>query len=212
MRSGPAAGKTFILDKPELFVGRDLNNEVVINDPEVSRRHARLFIQGNNYHIEDLGSTNGTFIAGQRLAGPYMLRVGEVVTFGERINLVYESDVIDQDVTMVSPAGQPMRQPDFPSYAPPPVEPPPPPPMQQPMYPPPPLQQPVQAPPPMGYAGQVPMQAAPPPAKKGSTTTIIIVLVLLMLLICVCVGIGLWIAPKEFYCMVPFLWPEGACP
>ena len=217
MRSGPSSGKTFILDKPELFVGRDLNNEIVINDPEVSRRHARFFIQGNNYSIEDLGSTNGTFIAGQRLAGPYMLRLGEVITFGERITLVYETDVMDSDATMVGMPVQPARTPDV-QFAPPSMEPPPPPPMfqqQSPVYSPPSQPLPRPTPPPVqpvpAYAGQVPYQASPPPPAKSNTKMIIIILVLLVLVICACLGIGMYFAPKEFWCLVP-IWPQGACP
>ena len=72
MRSGPTVGKVYPLDKNELFLGRDLSNDIVINDPEISRRHSRLFLQGNTFAIEDMGSTNGTFVNGQRLilSGP----------------------------------------------------------------------------------------------------------------------------------------------
>ena len=101
MRSGPSAGKVHPLEKNELFIGRDLNNDVVINDPEVSRRHARLYAQGNSYVLEDLGSTNGTFVGGQRLTGPYPLRIGEVITFGERMTVVFEMEP-DEDATVVS--------------------------------------------------------------------------------------------------------------
>ncbi len=90
LNSGPTPGKAYPLEKPEIFIGRDLANDIVINDPEVSRRHARISSQGNQYIIEDLGSTNGTSVNGQRLTGPYMLRPGEQITFGERVNLVVE--------------------------------------------------------------------------------------------------------------------------
>ena len=93
LNSGPTAGKEYPLEKPELFIGRDLGNDVVINDSEVSRRHARLYLQGNTYIIEDLGSTNGTSVNGQKLTGPYMLRPGERITFGERVNLSVEEEV-----------------------------------------------------------------------------------------------------------------------
>lgn len=63
-----------------MFIGRDLTNDIVINDAEISRRHARLISQAGGYVLEDLGSTNGTFINGQRLASPYILRPGETVT------------------------------------------------------------------------------------------------------------------------------------
>ena len=42
IRSGPTPGKTYPLVKSEIFIGRDLSNDIVINDPEISRRHARL--------------------------------------------------------------------------------------------------------------------------------------------------------------------------
>ena len=48
-----------------------------------------LFTQGNTFVLEDLGSTNGTFVNGQRLMGPNMLRPGDVITFGERMSLVF---------------------------------------------------------------------------------------------------------------------------
>jgi pSer/pThr/pTyr-binding forkhead associated (FHA) protein len=64
-RTGPNPGKTFSLNKPEMYIGRDISNDIVINDAEVSRKHVRLTVQGERYVIEDLGSTNGTFINGQ---------------------------------------------------------------------------------------------------------------------------------------------------
>lgn len=210
MRSGPSAGKVFPLDKPEIFAGRDLNNDVVINDPEVSRRHARFFLQGNTYVLEDLGSTNGTFINGQRLAGPYALREGETITFGERITVGYEMEIPDADATRISQPGGPS---DLPYQAP--IQPqnqavyPPPPPMQQPMQvrsAPPPQMTPLQG----GYAGQVPMQAAPP-RPASSSRMIIIVAIVLLLVICLCVAVGLFFAPKSFWCILP-VWPQGACP
>jgi pSer/pThr/pTyr-binding forkhead associated (FHA) protein len=91
MRSGPTVGKTFLLEKVETTLGRDLSNDIVINDSEASRRHARIFLQGGNYIIEDLGSTNGTSVNGQRLMGPYVLRPGELIMFGESISLLFEA-------------------------------------------------------------------------------------------------------------------------
>ena len=90
MQTGPTPGRDIPLQKSELFIGRDSSNDIVINDAEVSRRHARLFLQGTSYMLEDLGSTNGSFINGQRLVGPTAVRPGEIITLGERINLVFE--------------------------------------------------------------------------------------------------------------------------
>lgn len=59
---GPSTGERFILDIPEVTIGRDPNCEVFLNDRTVSRRHAHLSIQGGRAIIEDLGSLNGTWV------------------------------------------------------------------------------------------------------------------------------------------------------
>jgi serine/threonine-protein kinase len=74
---GRAAGKEFFIDADEAQIGRwDADNGIFPDidldayDPEtkVSRRHARIWREGSSYFIEDLGSTNGTFInRGRRL-------------------------------------------------------------------------------------------------------------------------------------------------
>jgi len=108
LNSGPTPGKEYLLEKPEVFIGRDVANDLVINDPEVSRRHARIYLQGNMYIIEDLGSTNGTSVNGQKLTGPYMLRAGEQITFGERVNLSFDAVAM---APVVPPVVQPAQQP-----------------------------------------------------------------------------------------------------
>ncbi len=100
LRSGPTPGKTYPLVKSELFIGRDLSNDIVINDPEISRRHARLYIQNGAFVLEDLGSTNGSSVNGQRLVSPYTLHPGEVITLGERITLVFEAVELEESTTL----------------------------------------------------------------------------------------------------------------
>jgi len=130
MRSGPTPGVTFPLEGDQLTIGRDSTNGVAINDAEVSRRHSRLSFQGGKYVIEDLGSTNGTFVNGQRLAGPVVLKPGDVVSLGEQIVLMYDAINMDPGATMASQrkVARPAPAP-APAYAPPPVyaAPPPPP-------------------------------------------------------------------------------------
>src|SRR5512132_2092073 len=103
MRSGPTPGAAYTLEGDQITIGRDSSNTITINDAEISRRHARLTYQGGKYVLEDLGSTNGTFVNGQRLAGPRVLKPGEVVSFGEQIVLVFEALTFNPDATMVSP-------------------------------------------------------------------------------------------------------------
>jgi len=216
MRSGPTVGKVYPLDKNELFLGRDLSNDIVINDPEISRRHSRLFLQGNTFAIEDMGSTNGTFVNGQRLMGPNMLRPGDVITFGERMSVVFESADFDQDATVVNPAARPSYSNQGPvdvydsAATPPPAYPP-----QQPAsyqqnaYPPPGNQQPARPVP--SYAGQVPESYAPEAPAERRSPMIWIILGVILLLSCLCAGVLLWNAPREFWCLLP-IWPSGACP
>jgi len=108
MRSGPTPGTTFLLEGDQLTIGRDSSNGVAINDAEISRRHSRLSFQGGKYVIEDLGSTNGTFVNGQRLAGPVVLKPGDVISLGEQIVLMYDAINIDPGATMAS-ARKPVR-------------------------------------------------------------------------------------------------------
>src|SRR5215470_7908876 len=146
MRSGPTPGAAYTLEGDQITIGRDSTNGIVINDAEISRRHARLTYQGGKYVLEDLGSTNGTFVNGQRLAGPRVLKAGEVVSFGEQIILVFEVNTVDAGATMVSP-----RASAVPSVS-------------RPVGPPP--------PPPAEYAGSVPASPAPVAAAPVSRTNI----------------------------------------
>ena len=102
MRQGPTPGVVIELSKSDLTIGRDLSNDIVINDVEISRRHARLQLIGARYRIEDLGSTNGSFINGQRLVGPHMLVPGDSLSLGENVILTYESAPIDLAATQIS--------------------------------------------------------------------------------------------------------------
>ncbi|GAB4481242.1 MAG: hypothetical protein Kow0088_23370 [Anaerolineales bacterium] len=114
MRAGPHPGTTFPLQKSEINIGRDPSNDLVISDAEVSRKHARLIWQSGAYLLEDLGSTNGTFINGQRLLGPHVMRPGEVIQLGENVTLVFEA-LYDPNATRLSPT-MAEAQPSLQSY------------------------------------------------------------------------------------------------
>jgi len=85
--SDPA--KVFELIKSEIVIGRDEGVDVVIPTPAVSRRHAKLSMEGNGYVIEDLGSSNGTFVNGERLRARKALNAGDEIKLGQAITLSY---------------------------------------------------------------------------------------------------------------------------
>ena len=65
-----------------LVIGRDPGAGLPLNDPEVSRRHARLETQDGAVFLRDLGSSNGTFLNGKRLTQAIELREGDEVDVG----------------------------------------------------------------------------------------------------------------------------------
>jgi pSer/pThr/pTyr-binding forkhead associated (FHA) protein len=174
MRSGPTPGVTFPLEGDQLIIGRDSTNAVAINDAEISRKHSRLSFQGGKYVLEDLGSTNGTFVNGQRLAGPVVLKPGDVVSFGEHIVLMYDALNMDPGATIASSRKAVQASP---------------PPM-QPSAPPPPAPAPVYNPPPAYSAA---------PAKKTNMMPIFIG-VGAFLFICLCAGFFWWVDASYRWC------------
>ena len=98
-RQGPTPGQVFELTKDEIAIGRDITNDIVINEAEVSRKHARLTLEGDRYKIEDLDSTNGTYINGQRLIGPHVLAVGEAIMFGDNVGMIFDGEPAKPDAS-----------------------------------------------------------------------------------------------------------------
>jgi len=120
INSGPDQGTEIPLEKTEISIGRDVKNDIVINDPEVSRHHARLLLRTNTYVIEDTGSTNGTFINNQRLTSSIPLKAGELIFLGENVCLAFQSSYGDATVAVSGKRGG--TKPNIPVPPPPPVE------------------------------------------------------------------------------------------
>ncbi|MEA2508980.1 MAG: hypothetical protein QOG21_1062 [Actinomycetota bacterium] len=77
-------GVTFDL-RDELIIGRGPKCQVVLDDSYVSQMHARLFAKGDAYMVEDLGSTNGTYLNRRKVAAPTELRRGDQVKIGKTV-------------------------------------------------------------------------------------------------------------------------------
>jgi hypothetical protein len=160
IRQGPKPNQVFDLDKDVLTLGREAGNDLVVEDPQISRRHARLTRQGNSYLLEDLGSTNGTFVNGSRVTTPVLLANGDLIGLADTVVLAVQIPVVfdsgetfvghatDADTTSVK-QGPPVTQPAFPPLVVPPAA--------KPVVRP----QPAAAP---AYVPSVPPAAAPPPA------------------------------------------------
>ena len=91
--TGPEPGRIFALDADELVFGREEPAVGRIVDDGLSRRHARVIARGGSTYIEDLGSTNGTFVGEQRLAGPRKLDDGDRIALGQ--NVVVKFSLVD---------------------------------------------------------------------------------------------------------------------
>ncbi len=73
--------KNFSLNKPLMTIGRAANNDIVIPEQTVSSKHATISIQKGSFFLNDLGSTNGTFINGTRIESK-MLKSGDLIKLG----------------------------------------------------------------------------------------------------------------------------------
>ena len=78
----PAVGSAFALDAIS-SIGRDVNNSIVVDDEFVSANHAALTYRGRAWYVEDLGSTNGTFVNGSPVDGLSPIAFGDEVQVGQ---------------------------------------------------------------------------------------------------------------------------------
>jgi pSer/pThr/pTyr-binding forkhead associated (FHA) protein len=79
---GSAAGETFEVGRTRATMGRSPENQILMNDEKLSRRHAGIEFKDGDFWLSDLGSSNGTFVNQNRLHAPHRLRSGDVIKLG----------------------------------------------------------------------------------------------------------------------------------
>jgi pSer/pThr/pTyr-binding forkhead associated (FHA) protein len=80
---GANAGETISLDAAPLLIGRGSDAAIRLDDDYVSTRHARIASSGDQWFVEDLGSTNGTYVGSSRLTQPVAINLGTQIRIGK---------------------------------------------------------------------------------------------------------------------------------
>jgi len=82
---GPDAGQAVPLGSEPLLIGRGTDAAIRLDDDYVSTRHARVATNGEEWFVEDLGSTNGTYVGSQRVTTPTPVAVGTPIRIGKTV-------------------------------------------------------------------------------------------------------------------------------
>jgi len=93
-------GREHILGDESTTLGRAAGNGIVINSVRVSRKHARLLRQGWRVILEDLGSTNGTYLNGERVRAPVELRDEDRITVGDVVLVFHDPSVTYRETAL----------------------------------------------------------------------------------------------------------------
>lgn len=95
-------------NKGEFKIGRDSICDVLIKDFSVSRLHAKLIDRDEKHELEDLGSSNGTFVNGKKVKS-IMLKNGDRIKIGTNV-IVYYTDFMEQTMRAITKAATPEKQ------------------------------------------------------------------------------------------------------
>lgn len=90
IKEGPKVGEAFVLENIEYTLGRTPDNKIMIDELSVSRHHARLQPTLGSFALEDLGSTNGTWVNGEQLTRPCVLATGDIIQLADNVTLVFD--------------------------------------------------------------------------------------------------------------------------
>jgi pSer/pThr/pTyr-binding forkhead associated (FHA) protein len=82
---GSQAGQSAALADGVILIGRGADCQIILDDDYVSTRHARVVSGENGIYVEDLGSTNGSYVNGQRITAPTTITMSDAVRIGKTI-------------------------------------------------------------------------------------------------------------------------------
>jgi pSer/pThr/pTyr-binding forkhead associated (FHA) protein len=82
---GALAGTRVTLDSRPIMLGRADDSTLVLDDDYASTRHARLSLQGEEWYVEDLGSTNGTYLDRAKVSAPTRVPLGVPIRIGKTV-------------------------------------------------------------------------------------------------------------------------------
>lgn len=85
VKQGPQIGITFPILQNQIRIGREEACDVRVQDAEVSRRHCELIWKENAFWMQDLGSSNGTFVNGTQITAPTRLSAGDKIGVGQTV-------------------------------------------------------------------------------------------------------------------------------
>ncbi|MFM6963557.1 MAG: FHA domain-containing protein [Micrococcales bacterium] len=82
---GDRKGFVVRLDRREITIGRAENSDLVISDEYASTHHAKLVLMNNDWMLQDLNSTNGTFVNDNRVGTPLVVKIGTPIRIGKTV-------------------------------------------------------------------------------------------------------------------------------
>lgn len=89
-------GRSFVLEKKEILIGRGEGSDMLIDDPLVSKIHCKILFDDNKFYIEDLGSKNSTFLNGKVLKKRTQLIYGDRIIIGNTILRFYIEEFLEK--------------------------------------------------------------------------------------------------------------------
>lgn len=112
-----SSGQVFPLGFEVMTIGRHEDNDIILADPQVSRHHAEISMQGGRWVVRDVNSANGTFVNGQQIQEPHILHHGDLVRIGKssfRVEIpaaLSRQDTLVERIPAPAAAGGPARPP-----------------------------------------------------------------------------------------------------